>query len=55
MREFKNWEGVNLPLIRNTPDYVELKADPHDGLNLLIDTMIEVVKAIGSATDIGEP
>ena len=58
MQEFKNFEGVNFPLIRNTSslDYEELvaSADPQDGLNLLIDTMIEVVKELGNATKIGE-
>ncbi|KKL49678.1 hypothetical protein LCGC14_2313090 [marine sediment metagenome] len=59
MREFKNFEGVNLPVIKNRSsfDYDELieTADPQNGLNLLIDTLIEVVKAMGSATDTGEP
>jgi len=59
MREFKNWEGVNLPVIKNRSDfdYDELiaNADPQAGLDVLIDAMILLVKELGSATDIGEP
>ena len=57
MREFKNFEGVNLPVIKNRSsfDYEELKADPQFSLDI-IDMMVElVVKELGSATETGEP
>lgn len=50
MKRFKNFEGVQLPLIRNQVDnvYAELKGEPQTAFGLLVDTMIEVVKEFGN-------
>ena len=56
MREFKNFEGVNLPVIRKpAPNvYADMKPDPQFSLDI-IDMMVElVVKELGNATKIGE-